>query len=208
MNRLCPLLLALALLSTTSIPARAGLITNGGFETGDFSGWSVFADFTTVTQYLDGFSPHSGNYFAALGNGGGLGVLSQTVNSAPGQEYLLSMFLGSDGSTPNEFAVEWNGTTLFDATNLGDTRGNGDQYNALSFLVQGTGNDTLTLLERNDLGYLALDDVSLSAVPEPSSLSLLIVGATCILGSFACRRSRAKTFKADPGCLWPQRGRP
>ena len=196
MNRLCPLLIVLALVSTASTQAGTELITNGGFETGDFSGWSVFADFTTVTQYLDGFTPHSGGYFAALGNGGSLGLLSQTVNSAPGQEYVLSLELGSDGLAPNEFSVQWDGTTLFDATNLPDTRGNGDQYNTLSFLVQGTGIDTLTLLERNDLGYLALDDVSLSSVPEPTGLTLLSVGVACILGGFVWRR-REMSFRSD-----------
>jgi hypothetical protein len=158
--------------------AEANLILNGGFETGDFTDWAVFANATGVGPgSFDGFFPHSGTNFASLGNraiiGPNLGTLSQTVSDTAGQSYVLSMFLGSDGRGANEFRVDWNGTPLYDQTGLPDTRGNTPQYNLLSFTVVGTGSDTLTLYEASDSGFLALDDVSLappSSVPEPSTL--------------------------------------
>ena len=45
--------------------AQANLVTNPGFETGDFTGWALSGD-TTFTG-VDGFSPHSGSFGAFLG---------------------------------------------------------------------------------------------------------------------------------------------
>jgi hypothetical protein len=171
--------------------ARADLIVNGGFETGDFTGWTVSAnaDAGVVTSFR-GFSPHSGNYFAYIG-ATGLGTLSQTITDTVGQSYTLSMYLGGDG-TPNEFAVQWNGTTLYDQTNIPSTLHNADQYNLLSFTVVGTGTDSLTLYESDPPNTLVLDDVSLipstAGVPEPSTLALLGVAAIAGLGCCGWRR--------------------
>src|SRR5713226_6733032 len=90
------------LLASTNL-ARANLITNPGFETGDFSGWIQFGNvgFTGV----DGGLPHSGSFAAFLGPVGSLGFLSQTLATTPGIRYDLRFFLLSDGGLPNEFQV-------------------------------------------------------------------------------------------------------
>jgi hypothetical protein len=170
--------------------AEAGLIANGDFETGNLTGWTKNGNIFPFHSF-DGFLPNGGNVFAALGDAFSLGTLSQTINDTAGEHYALSLHLGSDGETPNEFKIEWNGKTLYDQTNLPDTRSNVSQYDLLSFPVVGTGSDTLTLFERNDRGSLALDDVSLDAVPdsaapEPSTLVMACVA----LGAFAARRVR------------------
>jgi len=174
--------------------SKAGLIVNGGFETGDFSGWSVNSGFTSVTTSELDFLPYSGNYLALMGNVGGLGTLSQTVSTSAGATYFLSMRLGSDGGAPNEFRVDWNGATLYDQTDLPSTSGT---YQFLSFFVLGTGSDTLTLSNRNDPGFLALDDVSL-VVPEidPATGSSALSLVAGVLAMIEQRRRRGAASNA------------
>src|SRR6202012_4923075 len=92
------------------------IVSNGGFETGDFSGWMDDGSGSVVndTTYV-----HSGTYGAEFGAVGALGYIQQTLNTTPGTSYLLSFWLDSpDGETPNEFQVSWNGNVLLDETDL------------------------------------------------------------------------------------------
>jgi len=171
-----------ALLVGASAPARADIVVNGGFETGDFSGWTLNDPSlgTFVSSAFGGYVPNSGQYFAALGASGLLGTVSQDLNTTAGSTYTLDYFLASDGFTPNEFAVAWGGTTLFDQVNI-PAQG----YVEYTFQVTATGASTnLTFFERDDNGFLSLDDVSATAnaVPEPSSFTLFVLGMAGIVG--------------------------
>jgi hypothetical protein len=154
--------------------ARANLITNGGFEDGNFTGWTVNAGSTFVEMTgFDGYAPNSGTYFAALGNVGSIGTVMQTpIIDTAGQNYTLTYFLASNGTSPASFSAEWDGVVL--AGSQLTNPNSGSAYVQFIFTVTGTGSDTLTFNERNDPAYMALDDVSLNpaaAVPAP------IVGA-------------------------------
>ena len=107
-------------------------------------------------------NPHSGTYFAALREPSALAYLSQNVPTFAGQTYLLSLWMDSpDGKTPNEFNVSWNGNTLFDLVNLPKLG-----WTNLQFIVTATGSSTvLQFGARDDLTYLALDDVSVTPIP-------------------------------------------
>ena len=113
-----------------------------------------------------GITPHSGSYEAALGAVGSLSYLSQTLATTAGTSYLLSFWLNSpDGQTPNEFQVSWNGTTLFDETDLPAIG-----WTNLQFVVTATGTSTvLQFGAQDDPSYLALDDVSVVPTQAGSS---------------------------------------
>ena len=177
------------------------LVVNGGFENGNFSGWTQSGSFSAATGgpghvglYIGGYGPQSGDFYAALGTVRTLGTLSQTLTTTPGQTYTLSFFLANDGGTPNEFRVDWNGTTMLDQIGIGN-----QGYSAFNFVVKATSATTsLTFFERNDPGYLSLDNVTVSTAtvdggpppkaPEPSSLVLLAVGALGLAGFAGLRR--------------------
>jgi hypothetical protein len=184
MSRLSSVALASMLLVAGAATARAELIVNGGFETGNFSGWSVSpSDDPFISVGSD--NPHSGRFAADLGTIGELGHISQSFADTPGQALTVSFWFASDGEQPNELRARFDGITRFDEINGGP-----HGYVQESFAVVATGHDTLTFDERNDPGFLNLDDVSVAAraIPEPTSLSLL---GAALIGLGIARRRRS-----------------
>jgi len=167
------------------------IVQNGGFETGDFTGWTLTepngdAGETFVDEGATGIPPHSGTFFAALGDANGLGSLSQTLTTVVNQPYLLSLWLyspnvseasgGQDtASTPNQFEVAWNGTTLYDQADL-------SQFNFWSnmvFVVTATKTNTVVKFEEEDVNYwLGLDDVNVWPIPLPNVQNVSHVSKT------------------------------
>ena len=87
---------------TSSFSMTANLLSNSGFETGNFTGWTQSGDlsYTGVNTNL----PHTGLYSAELGpNSGSDGFLAQSFASTPGSNYTLDYWLQNDGGTPNSF---------------------------------------------------------------------------------------------------------
>jgi PKD repeat protein len=168
----------------------SGLVVNGGFETGDFSDWTLDADAAPydvvdfVGQSPEGIQPLSGGYFARLGQTGRLGYLSQSLSTTAGETYLLSLWLNSaDGNTPNAFAVSWDGDILYARTNLPAFNANPTLAwtNLQFFATASTTNTVLQFGFRDDVTALGLDDVS--AVPaRPSLAGLSISGANLVAG--------------------------
>ena len=96
------------------------VVQNGGFETGDFSGWIQSGNTSLTAVTTNAIAVHSGTYGAQCGPSGSPGFLSQTLPTVPGAAYVISAWLDSlDGAAPNEFLLGWNGSVLFDAANLG-----------------------------------------------------------------------------------------
>jgi hypothetical protein len=164
-------------------------VQNGGFETGDFTGWSLVGNtvigrgrratiYDAVEISSAGYQVvHSGNYGAFLGDNA-VATLSQTISTVTGQNYLLSFWVNCPVSgSVQQFAVDWNGTSL---TNLNNPPA--FSWNNLQFIVTATGaSSILQFAVENDPSYFGLDDVSIAPIPAaafgpavktPSSFSL------------------------------------
>jgi len=168
------------------VPMPGGqLVQNGGFETGNFNYWSESGNFTDCAVSGSVPAVYSGNYGALLGPVGTLGYLSQSLPTAAGQAYVLSLWLDSpDGLTPNEFEVVWNGTVLFDQTNIGAIG-----WTNLQFYVSAAAAGTdLQLGFRDDRTFLGLDNVQvtpLAAANGPPVVATQPAGQIAMAGGSA-----------------------
>ena len=133
--------------------------TNGGFETGDLTGWGSDQEGAAVTS--DPRYVHSGIYGLRLGTVGSLGHLTQTLPTISGSNYLISFWLNNTtGANPNEFKVMWNHSLLYHAINMPTLAWTNIQLT----VAASTSNDTLQLAFRQDPQYLGLDDVSVTTI--------------------------------------------
>jgi hypothetical protein len=121
---------------------------------------------------------------------GSNGTLSQTITDTIGQQYSLTYWVASTGATAT-LSVDWDGVQIQGSSLTNPNSGNA--YVEYSFLVSGTGSDTLKFFENvPGFGALALDDVSLTSVaatPLPAALPLFASGLGA-LGFLGWRRKR------------------
>lgn len=164
-------LLAMCMLCALSVVPRispANIVYNGGFETGDFTGWILSGN--PIPGDVDITLPHSGHFAANLFAADTSAYLEQVLATNPGGVYKLTFFLDSDGGTPNQFLAQVDGASLFDQSNI--TAQSYTQY-AFSFTAS-TALTSLKLGFRNDPGVFHLDDIAVDAIPEPSVISFAI----------------------------------
>ena len=174
---------------TYTLSIGQSIVENGGFETGDFTGWTLVGNSTVgqgrqavVYNAVEGASGgftviHSGSYGAFLGDTV-LATLSQTVPTEPGQYYLLSLWVNNITSgAGQEFILNWNtnsaGTnTLFSVLNPAAFA-----WTNLQFFVRATGtNAVIQIQAENQPNYFGLDDVSLTPIPSLTFQSAAKVG--------------------------------
>lgn len=178
-HRIQRLLRAMAL---AAVPAMAGnIVTNPGFETGDFTGWTVTSGAAVST-----FGPHSGTYDAKFYASVCCGMISQTLATTAGQSYTFSfwLYVGTVGAS-DEFDALWNGTQIYQ--DLGHSLG--PFYQLLSFTETASSNATaIAFRGQNTPSVSRLDDVTVQATPtpEPSTMVLLCLGSAVL---FARRRT-------------------
>ena len=177
----------LAGLAVAAAPVHAGpeLVDNGGFETGDFTGWDQQGqtDFNGVTT--GGLGPNGGNFVAFFGPVGTDGGINQVINvGAAGQRWHLNFDWQNDNGVPGNFSVFFGGDQVLSLVN--------PSLSGLThFHLGGITNGASMLLQfnfRDDPGFMFLDNVSL-VIPEPATIALL--GAALAGLGFSRRRKIA-----------------
>ena len=176
----------LALSETQSV--KANLITNGGFEKGDFTGWmqSGNTDFTGVTGTFFDTPPHSGNFQAFFGPFGNPSFITQNLATAPGGSYVLDFWLANLGGPANSFAVLWDGSTIFSLPDL-----SAFDYTEFTFNVTASSASTALQFEfMHNPSFFLLDDVTVvpSGLNVPDSGSAFSLLGLATLGVAALRR--------------------
>jgi VCBS repeat-containing protein len=110
-----PVITAADASATMTEDAGPTVLVNGGFETGNFTGWTAGAHASVEQDEIGG---ELGHYSARL-SGSSLENLSQTVSTSPGQHYTVSFVLLPDAEASSDFfSATWNGTTLFAQSDL------------------------------------------------------------------------------------------
>ena len=196
-----PLLCIALHASATPLTPITNIVTNGGFETGDFTGWTQSGD-TSFTG-VDSAAANSGNFGAFAGPAKGMGYLSQNLNTVAGMTYDLSFFLLSEDNgeanlspiAPNGgpnavFQVFWNGVMIFEIPPNAPP----SSYTQFNFngLVATGGTTELKFGFFNVFSFWDLDDVAAGATSVPEALSTIWL-ALPVVGMFAFLRLRRQT---------------
>jgi hypothetical protein len=202
-NRYCFVILAFM---SGTVATAANLVTNPGFETRDFTGWSLAGNleggppiYNPVSGATDGnqyygvtlgnsvYPAHSGAAYAYFGVDSSPILLSQTISTTPGTLYEIDFSLANDYSPSNDYqnflTVSFGSGASFMLRNIPGTltTSAGETYVAYSFAGFATGTATvLQLSAQNGAGYFSLDDISVQPAPEPASWLLV----ACVLGGF------------------------
>lgn len=187
----------------------ANIVVNGDFATGDLTGYTLSGNSFRIAVGT-GVGPTGGDALG-IGNSNPLGFVSQLLPTVTGTSYVLSFLLNAPdvsgfpaGYIADEFLVNVGGdassgsliggTTLFDETNIpAQPVPVPFDYAALfapeSFIFTANSSSTNLIFGGfNNPSFLILADVSVSAVPEPSSL--VILGAGVMGVSLMSRRRK------------------
>ena len=181
---------AVLLLITSSYVSLGSIIQNGSFETGDFTGWTSAGNIK-VSAVARSARPSDGLY-GLYWNYSGLtpdGELSQSFAANIGTTYLLEFDFakGDIGSGTASLDVKVEGTGLLLDEIVNDSTG-GSPGAWSNYVFSFTADNASLLLSfvDNTSGAAstfdsALDNISITAVPEPSAIALMGLASGCIL---------------------------
>ena len=136
----------------------------------------------TVAQagQMAGLDPYSGTYFAAnqFAGSSNFVVLQQTITDVPGEQYFISLYVTSSGTTGcvhcEAMAVLWDGT--FVAGLAGNRTIPWELLTGAGGIRIGTGTDVLTITGSNQGGGAwGFDDIEVNGL-SPASVPAPIAG--------------------------------
>jgi hypothetical protein len=162
------------------------LIVNGGFETGDFTGWTTMAAPLGSLFGVETGNQHSGTHDAFFGGTteDSFDMIWQDVPTNPGSTYLISFWVRNDAAGVCELVASWGGQQLVDLEDA-----NAFPYTQFTFTMTATSSTTRLEFDGYQVpSYFRLDDVVVSptAAPAPhGSTGGTHLGAATLAGGIA-----------------------
>ncbi len=198
---------SVALWATAASASGLNIVQNGGFETGDLSGWS-YSEWNVAGVNADVGAPTDTSYvattFCIFGFSGGCNNasngadISQSLATAAGQSYTLTFDYeprsnGLFGPQGAELDVFWSGSSTPSYIVSGRNTGTWSQYTVPDLVATGS-STVLEFTGGDSSGSVVLTDISVtadagSASPEPLPFTLVGSGLLGMIGS-ALRRWR------------------